>query len=405
MNQRNEPVIGNERSSWISTLCAVCLALYVGLVPLNCLTFAGLGSIYKFLALGIVGILMILVVYMQRIKLDSAILVWGAYVAYLGVSLLWSQDMMTSWTYFFGMLQIFAVSWLLIQWEYTEKQYTWIKGMIVFSGVVFFLLQLLLADEQSYSGRQLLQFGEMGGIDHNEFCAYFLAPIAICMQTFFRKQAKRSLRIGSIVLVVLFLYSILSTGSRGGLLAAVGVLLFMIVKGSKMSVKKVIYIVLSAVVAYALLYFLILPSLPEILADRFTFESIREDGGSGRTEIWRDTVLMLLENPGRLMFGCGIFGAVDVPQCSHNMLLQVTLDSGLLGLGIYLLLLVRLIRSLKGKELYVQAAFWGIQISMLTLSAYAWFKAVWIIYMLCMLRVKKQPEKREEAGLSEQASC
>lgn len=368
-----------------STLEAICLALYIGLVPLNCLTFAGIGSIYKFLVLGIAAILLMITIQHGHIKLESGIVLWGLYIFYMGVSVLWAENISNSSGFFMGMLQLFAISLLFLQKNYTEKQHIAIKLMIVLSGIIFFVLQITYSSQQIYTDRQVISFGELGGIDPNEFCGYLILPIAVCMQMLLAQKSgiRKTL---SIVVVAMLMYSIMSSGSRGGLLAAVVTIVVVIMKSGRFSAKKLFYIIGLIVIGTILFIYVIVPNLSETLLNRFSLEGFMSYGGSGRLDIWSETLNMLWNNPLRLLFGCGVFGATSVPYCSHNMIIQVLLDNGVVGLIIYIYFLVKLIQNLENQEIYVSAAFWGIQTSMLTLSAYAWFKAVWIIYLLCLIK-------------------
>ncbi len=369
-----------------SALEAACLALYIGLVPLNCLTFAGIGSIYKFLVLGFASILLMITIRYGYIKLETGIISWGLYTFYVGISLLWAEDINNSLRFFTGMLQLFVISLLFLQKSYTEKQHNVIKKLIILSGLIFFILQMAYSSRQIYTDRQIISFGALGGIDPNEFCGYLILPIAVCMQIFFSQSSmlKKTL---SILGVGMLLFSIMSAGSRGGLLAAIVTIVVVSMKSGRFSAKKMIYIIGLFVIGMFLFTYVIIPRLSETLLNRFSIDGFKSYGGSGRFDIWIETLNMLWEHPFRLLFGCGIFGATSAPYCSHNMIIQVLLDSGVAGLTLYLVFISKLIKNLKHQEIYIVAAFWGIQTSMLTLSAYGWFKAVWIIYLLCLIRV------------------
>lgn len=373
-------------------LASICLVLYVGLVPLNSLTFAGIGSIYKFFVLGIAAILIMLTITGDYFRFESGITAWGFYIAYMGMSVIWAENKANSLSFFIGMLQIYVISLLFLQRKYTTKQHDYIKCAIVFAGVVFICLQLMYSSQQIYTGRNVISFGTLGSMDPNEFCGYLILPIAVCMQAFFKSNGIK--KIASIGIVVLFLYSIMIAGSRGGLSAAAITIVVIVFKSGRFSLRKFAAIIILAIVILVLFTFVIIPNLPDTVLHRFTQEGIQQDGGSGRIDIWLETLEMLWNNPLRLLFGCGVFGATSAPYCSHNMLIQVLLDGGILGFLTYIVFMTQIIKRLKYKENYIVAAFWGIQALMLTLSAYAWFKAVWIIYLLCLInfdpRVKEK---------------
>lgn len=376
-----------------SKIEAFCLALYVGLVPLNCLTFAGMGSIYKFLVLGIAAVLVMITIRRGTIEFQPGISMWGLYIAYMCISAFFAENTERSLSYFVGMFQLFLLSLLFLQKSYTDKQHNIIKRMIVLSGIVFVILQIMYSEQQIYTDRQIISFGSLGGIDPNEFCGYLILPIAVCMQVFFERTSSVK-KIISIILVGMFLYGIMSSASRGGLLAATVTIAISIIKSGRFSTKKLFYIIGLIIVGNILFMYVIIPNMSDTALYRFSLEGFKSYGGSGRVDIWMETLNMLWDNPFRLMFGCGVFGATSVPYCSHNMIIQVLLDSGIVGLMIYIAFLIKLTKNLKYQDIYIAAAFWGIQTSMLTLSAYAWFKAVWIIYLLCLVKFQTFSETR-----------
>ena len=358
-------------------------------IPLNSLQIGG-ASIYKYLFIGIIAITALVFLYMSgTVRIQKAELFWVVYVLYGSIVSVFSENG-TGLSYAIGMLQLCAMCVLLLQFkDYSRK--TVLAGFFICSAVMIYML-LVLSTEQRHTDRNMIKFGELGKIDPNEWCACLIVPLAAC--TYYAFKAKHLWkRVVLIGLAAFAFYTILLTGSRGGLLSNAVVVLIVAMRAMRASWKTMITVpVLVALAAFAFFKW-ILPNVSQTLMDRFTLDAVVETGGTGRTDIWERTVETILSDPIRMIFGRGFYGA-KVDTCSHNQLLQVLLDSGIIGFTLYILMLRNIYKRAKANGEIASASFWGVQVALLTLSAYAYFKMVWMIYLFCLMQFRKEDKTK-----------
>ena len=148
-------------------------------------------------------------------------------------------------------------------------------------------------------------------------------------------------------LASLFVAASLLTGSRGGATAlAVSTLILLLAnarhrKGS----------ILLAMAGLAVLLWFAIPYLPASVAARY--QSIGEEASkgsmSGRKPIYREAAESFQRRPllgvGYLAFQSASEQRGGLGKAAHNDLLQIVVDLGLMGLGIYLLLMAAMLRE------------------------------------------------------------
>ena len=103
----------------------------------------------------------------------------------------------------------------------------------------------------------------------------------------------------NVIFIVLNTFSLFQTGSRGGLLALlISLIVFVIININykKNGAFKFILFVIIAVIVLAIMLII----LPKVIKTRLF---IFDDGGSGRLEIWRNSINLLMKNS--FLFGAG----------------------------------------------------------------------------------------------------
>lgn len=237
--------------------------------------------------------------------------------------------------------------------------------------------------------------------DPNQFCAYYIMPTMVAMKRIVEKRKTMPLYI---VMLILTMYAILKTGSRGGLLGILMGLFVFIMFGTK-SMKSKLGIIVTALIGGILVATVIFPMLPEDIQTRFTVADVAKNGGSGRTEIWEYLINYTGENPGRMLHGSGMLstypimeankgagGAFEKGRMAHNQFIQVFTDQGLIGLlGFIALILTCILRNLK-KEPYIMAAFVSIMAFSMSLTMYV-FKPYLNIVMMCSMNFTDEDDE------------
>lgn len=231
----------------------------------------------------------------------------------------------------YGTLQVFdSVMWIgVFSWAYyignhgvrvieRSKRVAWCIAL-------FFVL--FLGVKQFSAGRGI-------PLISTAYYTLFLLPFALMLKN---RVAKWGLTLLSFAAVLL------STKRTGFIAFVAAILVYFIVefrqspKTNGKKLKIALGAIIGAVLGYAFFqYYTRSHDLGMI--DRLL--SVQEDGGSGRTEIWRQTAQMILDSdPLSLIFGHGfntVYGDSPLALSAHNDILEVIYDYGIFGVVLYL---------------------------------------------------------------------
>lgn len=374
----------------------ILLFLYIVCLPLNHISLPGIGAAYQ-----VVMLLMILYFGIQlfagyggKLYFDGVTSVWLLLTVYQAITIFWSENPASGKSQIVGLVEVFLVTTLMLNETYTKKSRILAEKAFLISGLVYFAFALFFTVDQIYTGRKIITFGTYGSVDPNEWCAYLIVPIVVVTSRLYEDRSIYK-KIFYIVYILLTLYLALMEGSRGGLLAILVTLLFVICKRTQLRTQTIFGGLFLLVTLFFVTYNFILPKIPASVLSRFTVQGITAYGGAGgRGELWKEIIVFLNDHIGRLIAGNGLYGAKSVPYVTHNQYLQILLDTGIIGLVLYIVLLIRIYKNAKNKGLLETASFIGIQVALLSLTAYSWFKAVYVIYLLCMMRYEEEPDEQ-----------
>jgi O-antigen ligase len=139
------------------------------------------------------------------------------------------------------------------------------------------------------------------------------------------------------------------TGSRGGMLATTTALLIVPLSMTRLSPGRLLtaIVVLGTAGALAIVY------TPETLIERLSTTRVEVEGGrfGGRGKLWKAGLAVYPENP-VLGYGTGGFKSAITPrlgpasQVAHNSYLSVLVEQGAVGLVLYMLMFVAVLRSI-----------------------------------------------------------
>lgn len=366
------------------------LFTYILITPLGMVGLPGIGSIMKLLSL-LILVLGVLLLIAENAVIQLAYplaLAWTAYVLYTAASIYWSTDFDASFDIAAGLIQILLISLVIGNMGIREDDVRVIENACILTSLICLILFFGGAGQQiEYGGRISIVIGS-GMTDPNEFCAYFYLTVAIILTRLLRNPLKIANLFYMFLLLAIF-YCILTTGSRGGLMAAASAAAVTWAFATRASVKKLLLLGFLAAVGYLVFVHFIISAMPQGVLERFHLTSIIEDKGSDRLLIWTTAFRDLFYGNIRLIFGYGPFGVTFMRNTMHNQFLQALMDGGLIGLALYLNLAGQLYREAFRKGAVLLGGLTGVFAALLTLSAYAFFKPVWITFLLCLITVRK----------------
>lgn len=392
-----------EFFSHISLDCmAACL--YFLCMPYTIVT-TPFGSLLKVITFPVAGILL-LKLFLGKTKplqFNSVHLVYTIYIiiSFCGLFMLRIDE---SVTFITDMMLSYVVIMLVTMRSYNKYEKELIDSTWIVVGIICIWLCLtsnnMINEFENRTVIYIFGFTE----DPNQFCAYYIMPTMVAMKRIVQKRKTMPLYA---LMIILTLYAILKTGSRGGLLGVlIGVVSF-IIFGTK-SIKAKLGTMIVGVLTGVLVVTVVFPLLPADIQDRFTVENVASNGGSGRTEIWEYLIKYTGESPGRMLHGSGMLstypimeanrsagGAFVLGRMAHNQFIQVFTDQGLIGLlGFLALIFVCVFRNIK-KEPYIMSAFVSVLSFSLSLTMYV-FKPYLNIIMMCAMDFNDKDSEKNE---------
>lgn len=187
--------------------------------------------------------------------------------------------------------------------------------------------------------------------DPNQFCGYFLFAVAFCTY-----KAIKEKRPGFLCVVCLCFYSILLTGSRGGLIAngaACVIAAAFGIRGSKHRLL-IVLLIIFILFAVALNYELILSWLPTSVASRYANLSFSAGTASYRTRAWSDIIVAFVDSDLlHQVFGNGYASTTQVTfnnLVAHNTYLEILYSFGIIGFVSYCGLLTNCLNMAHSKR-------------------------------------------------------
>lgn len=384
MQRRNIKDSGAEINQY-----TLFIMLYYLLAPMEDILTGKFGTVAKYLA--------IIIVFFGFVNNNGGITLKPStasnciiYLTVLSVaSCIWATDRSVAMHRNVAYLLVPGLAWFVGQLEFSAKE----KEYIITASIVGGLLTvgyLVLKGQINITGVQRMQLTE--GNDQNNFAALLYLPFSLCFIRAFGQNLKKStLYIG---FALLFAYMILMTGSRGALLS---MLLFLMVYILFSQGKKRVRMLVCALIALVIAYFVILPLLPESLRSRlFDNDSYTRTINSeeNRIAFWKLAFTEII--PKNLLLGVGS-GCTPLwlgkffsrNRGMHNTYINMLCEYGILGLPVFLGMLYSLFIEKKRQGNAAEIAqLAGICLIILFLDAYP-KKFFWNIITLLMIDVKQ----------------
>lgn len=327
----------NESNEMKISLHCLLACLYFLLLPTTIAVNAS-GNSYLKLATIPIGLYFLVTILFSKIKLqfNSVHFFLCLYTFTTLLSLFMNSDMNT-------MLEVLgyflnaAIYLCLSVVQYNKRELKLMEDVQVL--LLAILIGITLFSNGSEDNRTTLEiFGQTS--DPNYFVGFFIFPLSVTMKKFMESKY----RIIYLVLVLLAMYCIFMSGSRGGLIAVIVTMAaFSLIYPSKLKHKLLVFIAGGSFLLFA--WFVIAPILPDNILSRMSVTNVIETGGTGRWYIWKSMLNEIVHSTDKLLFGHGVntlhmmfLGGTYGGRVAHNHVIQMLYNQGLVGLIAFLML-------------------------------------------------------------------
>lgn len=305
-----------------------------------------LGSVTKYY----IFILVLVLLSGSALKFKPYQLFYIGWLLYKICSLLWSGNTYIASVHFVSQVGMIMLFYALTNVEFSGSDLDKVTKTLWLSSALIGVLSIFFS--HPYHGivatRQVLYLFNQEA-DPNNQAAFLIVGIVISL---YQILIKKELKLLSLVILAINCYTMLITGSRGGLVTLGVVAIFSIFSnGNRKSWKNTLYKLLLAGVIAAVLYLLIKKYLPiEIYERLFGFESY--GGGSERDVIWKNALELFGKGINPLM-GAGwgaYYGYNGMNVVVHNTYLAMLCDVGTFGVLLFFYPLIKAILYLARKK-------------------------------------------------------
>jgi O-antigen ligase len=231
--------------------------------------------------------------------------------------------------------------------------------------------------------------------DPNYLCAYFLFAMIFCIIVLLQKNSIKAKLVSTIELII-YVYIIIGTGSRGGVLAIVtaSIVAFLFYRNENtLMMSSLINRILLVILVFIMLNVVESYISTDILS-RFSLETLSASSGTGRYDIWESAMNAFNESSFlRQLFGYGTGSAVSITYLFpfqhhivfHNMFIESLLEIGVIGAVIYIVFIFSFVyEALKRRNIYCVAILIGMIVLSLSTSISV-FKPYWNIMIYTMV--------------------
>lgn len=329
-------------------------------------------------------------------------------LAWLGlkfVSVLWAWNGVNKvvTTNVMSQVSMTAMFIILTLVDYEEK---WANRFIIMiEGISFSQGVLSLFYAQPYipsvkneieEGRNVLTLlGEQN--DPNNQAAFLVIAVAIALYFIF---AERKQILLNSVIVIVNAYATIQTGSRGGLVALIGICVVMLFIPSTSEKKMPVYVRISIVSIFIGVIFFVASSYADSIALERVFELAGADGGSGRTDIWTNALELVSTSP---ILGTGwgsYYGYNGLFSVAHNTFIENLCSTGIVGtILLFTPLVIALVIGIRRKKYIVIPIIVAGMLPCIFLDA-ANKRFFWNAFFFAMMIAESVSEEKDEYGRS-----
>jgi hypothetical protein len=355
----------------------------------------GLGSISRAVGLAAAAAWGLAVLGTASVRRPTAPLVVAlAFVVWNGFSVFWSVDVGVSIGRFFTFAQLFVMMYLLWDTVRTTHDFRIVTQAYVFGAWVSVIALVVNALKNGPVGYQVrytvgdFQFDDIGlvfalGIP----LAWYLATTPIAT------RGGRILQVLNVAHVPAAVVGIMFSGSRVAMVAVLPSVVYVLLTLARLRPRGRAVALMGIVGLFAVL----VPLVPQSTIDRLLNTSSDRTQGdfNGRTELWSQAYLTFKQH----LFtgvGTGAFREETSWKVAHNVWLRFAAELGLVGLGLFLLLLAMLfLRASRETRTLRQFSFTILSVWMIGATFYNAEdkKQTWLVLSLVLAAASLAPDR------------
>lgn len=378
-------------------LDAFLFGLYIALTPAyQILNLSGTGTINKYLGMIVVAAILFRM-FLRQSKFEKRLInLILPMLFYFIISIVWSISFSNTLSEIVTLLN-YVIFWMVCSnrgWSAKEKKLICIMAIV--SGVIF-SYSIILQQLDGVRRSTLLLSDTEKEADQNGLGINMAYVFMISLHYFFTSN-KKTCKIISMLLCIIYFVTIICTGSRGALLALFVAIMFYTYSFTQYYKKrklgtKILLVLSGAVIAYLIL------TQSFIINDQTLMRYVDEEllfntGGSGRLTIWGKYINILLSNPLYIIigFGYGTTYAANTyvtgnmyPPAVHNTYLYLLICAGLIGLTLCVAFFAKvLLTARRNKDLLSSSCVLIALCAMLTLDLFT-NKGIWNIFIFAQM--------------------
>ncbi|MFN6945102.1 MAG: O-antigen ligase family protein [Cytophagaceae bacterium] len=369
---------------------------YVLLLPFdNVLSISGATgpTITKFLGILTIIVLLLKGLFEKKLKkLSTPSIYWLILIIYAILSIVWAYNpypVRSILPTAIGLLSLYLIA---SSYKIRGTDFDTLKWYIVAGGFLSAIYTIYIYVFMNLGETRVsLNISEERTSDPNMFAFSLLLPASICIERVLN-QRKKALKAILIVMFGFIISGILLTGSRGGTLGLVAIIVIY-----TFYTKNKLWMVTIFLGASIIL----MPFVPwSFLLERW--DTALEGGGAGRTTIWYYGLKMFAHY---WLIGAGLNNFVivysefahftpfshTIYRGSHNIYLQILVELGFVGFILFISGLIKHYNAIKSffiqhnnDAIMLKAAFWSILISSFFLGTFL-TKSFWLLFMMILM--------------------